>query len=90
MKVFRYVIFPSLLVTVFFIAYRTSDYKGLRRWIISFKVAVIVAVSLVGASLASSENNSFFSENNQIHHERVYSSNQEFDLLNEDNGAIFW
>ena len=48
MKILKYIIFLSILTGIFFVIYRESDYKGFRRWRISFKIAVLIAVSAAG------------------------------------------
>ena len=43
MKNFRYLIFISILSGIFFVIYRQSDEKGLRKLWSSFKIAVLIA-----------------------------------------------
>ena len=48
MKIFKYIIFISILISLFFVIYRQSDKKGFSRWRISFKTAVLIAASVAG------------------------------------------
>lgn len=59
MKIFRYLIFISILSGMFFVIYRQSDQKGFRRWRTSFKAAAIIAASLAGLVSESAEAQEF-------------------------------
>jgi hypothetical protein len=48
MKVFKYLIFLSILSGLFFVIYRQSDEKGFRRWSASLKMAAFMAAILAG------------------------------------------
>nr|QYB19007.1 hypothetical protein [Climaconeis cf. scalaris]QYB19146.1 hypothetical protein [Climaconeis cf. scalaris] len=48
MKIFRYLIFMSILSAIFFAIYRQSDKKGFHKFQTSFKLAVIIAASAAG------------------------------------------
>nr|YP_010472373.1 hypothetical protein N4L43_pgp136 [Pleurosigma intermedium]UVG41984.1 hypothetical protein [Pleurosigma intermedium] len=48
MKILRYIIFLSILSGIFILIYRKSDKKGFRRWLISFKMGVVIAAILAG------------------------------------------
>lgn len=48
MKILRYLIFFSILSGIFLVVYRQSNNKGLRRWWISFKLAVLIAAAAAG------------------------------------------
>jgi hypothetical protein len=55
MKIIKYIIFLSVLGGIFLIVYRNSDSKGLRRYWISFKMAVFIALILAGLIPSSTE-----------------------------------
>ena len=55
MKILKYIIFISILSSLFFVIYRQSDKKGFRRWQISFKTAVLIAASVAGLIPVNSE-----------------------------------
>jgi len=59
MKIFRYLIFLSILSGIFFVIYRQSDEKGFGRWWISFKIAVLIAASAAGLVSESAEAKEF-------------------------------
>ena len=59
MKIWRYLIFLSILSGIFFVIYRQSDENGFRRWWISFKIAVLIAASAVGLVSESAEAKEF-------------------------------
>ncbi len=83
MKIFRYLIFFSILSGIFFVIYRQSDEKGFRRWWISFKIAVLIAASAAGLIPANTEAMEPPGNNNQVYQERLFSD-QEFNSF-EDN-----
>ena len=43
MKIFKYIVFLSILTIIFFVIDQQSDEKGFLRWSISFKIAVLIA-----------------------------------------------
>ena len=45
-KILRYLIFISILSSIFFLIYRQSDQKGFRKWLISFRMAAFIAAIL--------------------------------------------
>ena len=53
--VLKYIIFLSILGGIFLILYRNSDRKGLRRYWISFKMAVFISLILAGLIPSSTE-----------------------------------
>ena len=59
MKIFRYLIFLSILSGIFFVIYRQSDEKGFGRWWVSFKIAVLIAASGAGLVSESAEAKEF-------------------------------
>lgn len=48
MKPLKYIIFFSILCGIFFIVYRNCDRKGLVRYLICFKLAIVIAAILAG------------------------------------------
>ena len=46
MKILKYIIFISILTSLFFVIYSQSDNKGFCRWYIYFKVLVLLAASI--------------------------------------------
>ena len=75
MKLLRYIIFVSILGSVFIIVYRQSDEKGLRRWWRCFKMAVIFAAIAAGLIPNSVEASEPYVPNNSPSTERVVKSN---------------
>jgi len=59
MKILKYIIFISILSSLFFVIYRQSDAKGFRRWWISLKMAVLIASILTGLVSESAEAQEF-------------------------------
>ena len=55
MKQVKYIIFLSILGGIFLILYRNCDSKGLRRYWISFKMAVFISLILAGLIPSSTE-----------------------------------
>ena len=83
MKIFRYLIFLSILCSIFFVIYQKCDEKGFRRWRTSFKTAIIfsaIAAGLIPVNIKAIEPTG---NNNQVYQERLLSD-QEFNLF-EDN-----
>jgi len=83
MKIFKYIVFLSILSGIFFVIYRQSNEKGFSRWWISFKIAVLIAASAAGLIPANTEAMELPGNNNQVYHERLLSE-QEFNSF-EDN-----
>jgi len=79
MKILKYIIFISILSSLFFVIYRQSDEKGFRKWWTSFRMAAILA----GLIPTSTEAVKPSVNNNQVYHERLLSE-QEFNSF-EDN-----
>ena len=48
MKIFRYILFLSILSSLFIRLYRQSDKKGFRKWWLSFRMAAVIAAILAG------------------------------------------
>ena len=48
MKILKYIIFISILSSLFFVIYRQSDEKSFRRWWASLKMAALAAAILAG------------------------------------------
>jgi hypothetical protein len=55
MKLVKYIIFLSILGGIFLILYGNCDSKGLRRYWISFKMAVSISLILAGLIPSSTE-----------------------------------
>lgn len=73
MKIFRYLIFLSILSGIFVLIYRQSDEKGFRRWWISFKIAVLTAAIAAGLIPLNTEAIESPGNNNQVYQERLLS-----------------
>lgn len=87
MKIFKYIVFISILSGIFFVIYRQSDEKGFRKWWISFKIAVLIAASAAGLIPANTEAIEPPANNNQIYQERLLSE-QEFNSFEDNNGQV--
>ena len=71
MRIFKYIVFISILSGIFFVIYRQSDKKGFRRWWTSFKTAIIfsaIAASLIPVNPEAIEPPG---NNNQVYQERT-------------------
>ena len=71
MRIFKYIVFISILSGIFFVIYRQSDKKGFRRWWTSFKTAIIfsaIAASLIPVNPEAIEPPG---NNNQVYQERL-------------------
>jgi len=77
MKFLRYIIFLSILCSIFFLIYRQSDKKGFRRWRTSFKTAIIFSAIAAGFIRVNPEAIEPLGNNNQVYQERLLSD-QEF------------
>lgn len=73
MKIFKYLIFLSILSGIFFLIYRQSDQKGLRKLWISFKIAVLVAAIAAGLIPLNTEAIESPGNNNPVYQERLLS-----------------
>ena len=83
MRIFKYIVFISILSGIFFVIYRQSDKKGFRRWWTSFKTAIIfsaIAASLIPINPEAIEPPG---NSNQVYQERLLLD-QEFNSF-EDN-----
>ena len=85
MKIFRSIVFLSILSGIFFVIYRQSDEKGFRRWWISFKIAVLIAASAAGLIPANTEAIEPAVNNNQVYQKRLLSE-QEFNSFEDNDG----
>ena len=83
MKIFKYLIFLSILSGTFIIIYRQSNERGFRRWWTSFKTAIILAAVAAGLTSFNPEQIEPAGNNNQVYQERLISD-QEFNSF-EDN-----
>lgn len=83
MKILKYIIFISILSSLFFVIYHQSDEKGFRKWWTSFRMAAFMAAILAGLIPTSTEAIKPSVNNNQVYHERLLSQ-QEFNSF-EDN-----
>jgi hypothetical protein len=59
MKLLKFLIFLSVLGSIFLIVYHNSDNKGLRRLRISFRIAIVIAASLASSSSKGPEATEF-------------------------------
>ena len=73
MKIFKYLIFLSILSGIFFLIYRKSDQKGLRKLRLSFKIAVLVAAIAAGLIPLNTEAIESPGNNNPVYQERLLS-----------------
>ena len=76
MKILKYIIFLSILTGIFFLIYRQSDQKGLRKLWISFKIAVLVAAIVAGLIPTNTEAIEPAGNNNQVYQERLLSEQE--------------
>ena len=83
MKIFRYLIFISILCGIFFVIYQKCDEKGFRRWRTSFKTAIIFSAIAAGLITVNTKAIEPTGNNNQVYQERLLSD-QEFNSF-EDN-----
>ena len=83
MKFLKYIVFLSILISIFFVIYPQSNEKGFHKWYRPFKIAVLIAVSGAGLLLANTEVMLASGNNNQVYQERLFSG-QEFNLLKEN------
>jgi hypothetical protein len=83
MKIFKYILFISILSSLFIVVYAQSDKKGFGRLWISLKMAALIAAILAGLIPASTEGIETYGNNDQVYQERLLSD-QEFNSF-EDN-----
>jgi hypothetical protein len=83
MRIFKYIVFISILSSIFFVIYRQSDKKGFRRWWTSFKTAIIFSAIAASLSPVNPEVIEPPGNNNQVYQERLLLD-QEFNSF-EDN-----
>ena len=67
MKILKYIVFLSILTGIFFLIYRQSDQKGLRKLWISFKIAVLVAAIIAGLIPANTKAVELNRNNHQVY-----------------------
>jgi hypothetical protein len=87
MKILKYIIFVSILSSLFFLVYRQSDKTGFRRWWMSFKMSAFIAAILAGLIPSNVEAIELDVPNNSPSIETVFS-NQEFNSLGEDSQQV--
>jgi hypothetical protein len=83
MRIFKYIVFISILSSIFLVIYSQSDKKGFRRWWTSFKTAIIFSAIAAGLIPVNPEAIEPPGNNNQVYQERLLSD-QEFNSF-EDN-----
>lgn len=71
MKIFKYLIFLSILSGIFFLIYRQSDQNGLRKLLISFKTAVLVAAITSGLVSLNTEAIESLGNDNPVSNQKV-------------------
>lgn len=87
MKIFKYTIFLSILIGIFFVVYRQSDKKGFYKLWVSLKTATLIAAVLAGLITNPVEAIEPDVPNNSTSIERVLS-NQELDSLDDLNSRV--
>lgn len=87
MKIFKYTIFLSILIGIFFVVYQQSDKKGFYRLWMSLKTAALIAAILAGLITNPVEAIQPDVPNNSTLIERVLS-NQELDSLDDPNSRV--
>ena len=87
MKILKYIIFISMLSSLFFVIYRQSDKNGFRRWRISFKTSVLIAASVAGLIPVNPEAIKPPGNNNPVYQERLISE-QEFNSFEDNDGQV--
>ena len=85
MKIFKYLIFLSILSGIFVLIYRQSDEKGFRRWWISFKIAVLTAAIAAGLIPLNTKAIESPGNNNQVYQERLLSDQKVILVKTGDN-----
>jgi len=88
MKILRYIMFLSVLCSIFFVIYRQSDKKGFRRWRTSFKTAIIFSAIAAGLIPVNQEAIEPLGNNNQVYQERLLSDQEFNSFENNDQKCI--
>ena len=86
MKILKYIVFLSILTGIFFLIYRQSDQKGLRKLWISFKIAVLVAAIVAGLIPANTESVELDRNNHQVYQEQLVQDNDQKVILAKNSG----
>ncbi len=89
MRIFKYIVFISILSGIFFVIYRQSDKKGFRRWWTSFKTAIIFSAIAAGLIPVNSEAIEPPGNNNQVYQERLLSD-QEFNSFEDNDQQVIF
>jgi hypothetical protein len=87
MRIFKYIVFISILSGIFFVIYGQSDQKGFRRWWTSFRTAIIfsaIAASLIPVNPEAIEP---VGNNNQVYQEKLLLD-QEFNSFEDNNQKV--
>ena len=87
MKIFRYLIFFSILCGIFFVIYQQCDEKGFRKWRTCFKAAVIIAASAANLMPVNIDAIEPPGNNNQVYQERLLSD-QEFNSFEDKDQKV--
>lgn len=87
MKILKYIIFLSILSRIFFVIYRKSDKRGFRKWMISFKTAVLFSATAAGLMPVNTDAIEPPGNNNQVYQERLLSD-QEFNSFEDKNQKL--
>ena len=87
MKIFRYLIFISILSGIFFVIYQQSDEKGLQKLWTSFKIAIYIAAVSAGLITTPAEAIEPPANNNQVYQEKLVSD-QEFNSFKDKDQKI--
>lgn len=89
MRIFKYILFCSVLSSVFFIIFKqVRNEKGFKRWLISFKIAVIFAASVSGLISIDLDNTEFSIDNNTIYQEKVLVTKEYNALVDKSKRII--
>ena len=88
MKILKYIVFLSILTGIFFLIYRQSDQKGLRKLWISFKIAVLVAAIVAGLIPANTESVELDRNNHQVYQEQLVQDNDQKVILAKNSGEV--
>jgi hypothetical protein len=84
MRLFKYLIFLTTLVRVFFIVFSRSKSIGAKKFLRSFKISVVLTVSVLSLN---SEILKISSNHDQPVHEKIVLT-EEFNLLDNKNGQV--
>jgi hypothetical protein len=88
MRVFKYIVFISILSGIFFVIYRQSDEKGFRRWWTSFKTAIIFSAIAAGLIPVNSKAIEPPGNNNQVYQEILLSDQESNSFEDNDQKVI--